>query len=589
LQGCDFFVNCTYRATRRHTHEAAVSDLAEAVQRAIRTSRINSGWLNVHARSNWQQFLAPLLSVTSEAHMTVVPTLTSLSAFSLPELRLIAGEYPYAREDAFASVKLREAQAIGAETFVDLTKENEPLRAYADALPGSHRGAREPDYHRIGLDSSSPIEIRQVQAVVDILERERDAGRTSYLHCWSGARRTCLVVACYLVRNGRSTDDAVAEVRRHFSNVSPDKVEKHACDLLKGAAELELIRAFEVLERNASRDKRRGSFSRREAREHSADVAAYEDHGIPPKLLEAIRRGRCVAFVGAGFSAPAGIPEWGGMLRGVADHSKVSVADRKHIEERLKPKRADYYEEVAQLLQRILKDEFIPELAKIVGAAKVSKVERRLQLLNGIPFNAVLTTNFDSILAGDLPTREVFGRIFDAERLGRSAHWAESLHRRPTVIKLHGDLASREGVVFSRVDYRQRLYEDPHYLNFLRSIFLYNTVLFLGSSFTDNYINELRSQTLAMLGEDRDSVPLAYAVMNDVPEQTQKHFLEVERVRVISFDTLGPNAKLNEKVKEHEAGTRFLRIRQDSGVDPLRHQSTFGARPANLRKAHSLG
>ena len=39
---------------------------------------------------------------------------------------------------------------------------------------------------------------------------------------------------------------------------------------------------------------------------------------IDPRLLDEIRRGNCVAFVGAGFSAAAGLPSWPVLLRAAA-------------------------------------------------------------------------------------------------------------------------------------------------------------------------------------------------------------------------------------------------------------------------------
>ena len=35
-----------------------------------------------------------------------------------------------------------------------------------------------------------------------------------------------------------------------------------------------------------------------------------EKFEIPPKLIEAIKQGNCIAFVGAGYSAPCKLPGW---------------------------------------------------------------------------------------------------------------------------------------------------------------------------------------------------------------------------------------------------------------------------------------
>ena len=48
---------------------------------------------------------------------------------------------------------------------------------------------------------------------------------------------------------------------------------------------------------------------------------------IPSRLVNEIRAGNCVAFVGAGFSAAA-VPGWVNLLRALADTPGVSADDR---------------------------------------------------------------------------------------------------------------------------------------------------------------------------------------------------------------------------------------------------------------------
>mgnify|MGYP002388440496 CR=1 FL=1 len=85
----------------------------------------------------------------------------------------------------------------------------------------------------------------------------------------------------------------------------------------------------------------------------------------------------------------------------------------------------------------------------------------------------------------------------------------------PPVVKLHGDLlAEPPDVVLTRRDYRQRLYGSPAYTTFLKSLFATSTVLYLGFSFTDAYLNELRSEILALVDYRTGDRPLAYAVVN---------------------------------------------------------------------------
>jgi hypothetical protein len=107
------------------------------------------------------------------------------------------------------------------------------------------------------------------------------------------------------------------------------------------------------------------------------------------------------------------------------------------------------------------------------------------------------------------------------------------------LVKLHGDLGRPEEgkVVIARRDYRELVYENPGYTTFLRAVFSTRTVLYLGFSFNDEYLNELRSEVLSLLGHAPGDMPIAYAVVNDVPEEVQRYYWKHEGIRMINYDT----------------------------------------------------
>jgi len=65
------------------------------------------------------------------------------------------------------------------------------------------------------------------------------------------------------------------------------------------------------------------------------------------------------------------------------------------------------------------------------------------------------------------------------------------------------------------------------------------TVLYLGFSFSDEYINEVRSGTMMMLGQ---AAPIAYAIVNDKSETQMKFYVVHEGVRMINYNTSGPGS-----------------------------------------------
>ena len=261
---------------------------------------------------------------------------------------------------------------------------------------------------------------------------------------------------------------------------------------------------------------------------------------IPGGLVSAIRAGRCVAFVGSGFSSAAKFPGWESLLRDLAAHSEAESI-RPQIEKRLEDKTSHAFDEVAQALEDVLgRDILIEHLQKKFAYTVPDAVmQRRRKLLKDIPFRAVLTTNYDRMLKGEVPAPSTYRRLL------RSVHtpWLGTLYvtakdrRGRPLLKVHGDLDKPETIVLTRRDYRRLLYENPNYLNFLRAYLVSHTVLYIGFSFTDAYLNELRSELLTRLDQSESSEPVAYAVINDVSQLSQEHYRKHEGVEILTYNT----------------------------------------------------
>jgi hypothetical protein len=261
---------------------------------------------------------------------------------------------------------------------------------------------------------------------------------------------------------------------------------------------------------------------------------------VPQHLIDEIAAGRCVAFVGAGFSAPA-VPAWTGLLEGLAEKAQLDGDTRTWLGELISHRAARDLEAAAQVLQVAMGPEFDPALAEVlVERGHPERIAERRQLLAGIPFDAILTTNFDHFLVGEVPGPDAYRRILrdPAHRWWEPRYWQGE--QGAPVLKLHGEVGPvGDDVVFTQRDYRERLYGSPAYMTFLRSLFATSTVLFLGVSFTDAYLNELRSEVLAMLDHRDGDQPVAYAVLNDVKPHQERYLAQHEGLGVIGYDTAG--------------------------------------------------
>jgi GNAT superfamily N-acetyltransferase len=194
-------------------------------------------------------------------------------------------------------------------------------------------------------------------------------------------------------------------------------------------------------------------------------------------------------------------------------------------------------------------------------------MQLRLKHLLGIPFRAIVTTNFDPLLPGVPPDAVAYRRLLRTDRFGP---WREAMLRaaleldtdasatvdapdRP-VIQLHGTLVHDATLVFTRSQYRRRLYANPAYLTVLKALLATSTVLFLGYSMRDAYLNELRAElveafqtgtaTADPAGADATNAvlrrPLAWAVLEDVSDVARAYYERHEGLGVLPYET-GPD------------------------------------------------
>ena len=268
------------------------------------------------------------------------------------------------------------------------------------------------------------------------------------------------------------------------------------------------------------------------------DIASQSVHQIPDALIGEIHDGNCVAFVGAGFSASV-IPPWGKLLNDLAARSSAAADVANHVGSLVQKGSAHAFDEAAQVLEDHLgRTTFLDHRASLLTQQDESPMAERLSWLRGVPFRSILTTNFDPLLPGSTPGPDAFRRVLrpDSYRWWETRYWGNA--KGAVTLKLHGDVTERD-IVLTRRDYRRHLYGDPAYTTFLRTIVATTTVLYMGFSFEDAYLNELRSEVLALLGQGNKSAPVAYAIVNDVPPDTQSHFRKHEGIQILSYDTQG--------------------------------------------------
>jgi CheY-like chemotaxis protein len=276
---------------------------------------------------------------------------------------------------------------------------------------------------------------------------------------------------------------------------------------------------------------------------------------IDQRLVTAIQEGGCVAFVGAGFSAAAGLPRWKDLIRAVASErpEEARNPDRDLLVALLNDSPSPSNRELEMAAQLLLdavgEDALRERLAAALHKDPVPEdMGLRLKYLRGIPFRAIVTTNFDPLLPGMPPSADAYRRLL---RSRRPSPWREAIARvaldlgppgcaqldaDAVTVQLHGRLDVAHSLVLTRSQYRRRLYADPAYLTVLRSLLATSTVLFLGYSLTDAYLNELRSELVeAFSGRGYAGEPLAWAIIEGVSEVARRYYERHEGLGVITY------------------------------------------------------
>lgn len=232
---------------------------------------------------------------------------------------------------------------------------------------------------------------------------------------------------------------------------------------------------------------------------------------IPKPLIEGLRARDCVAFLGAGFSKPVGMPLWIPLLKHLAkvlknhpDHPDLIKYAKGCIE------RGELARAASALSRADSAHQIDPELQGLFGSERFSKsrdaaareeMRRRLESLTSLPWAGYITTNYDTLLSDYFASlnRPVANICHNpSDNLGRAIKRSS----RPFLIHLHGNVKAG-GLVLTEEDYDDVYLDSSSVQQFLRAILLRYTLVFIGTQVEDKFV-EMRRQ-IQLLYNDRRS------------------------------------------------------------------------------------
>ena len=80
------------------------------------------------------------------------------------------------------------------------------------------------EYHHIPVRDFAAPSMPQIERFVTVVSNARKAGKKVVAHCFAGRGRTGTMIACYLVSEGKSPEEALREVR----SLRPGSVETNS-------------------------------------------------------------------------------------------------------------------------------------------------------------------------------------------------------------------------------------------------------------------------------------------------------------------------------------------------------------------------
>ncbi|PXF59207.1 MAG: hypothetical protein C4B59_11925 [Candidatus Methanogaster sp.] len=248
---------------------------------------------------------------------------------------------------------------------------------------------------------------------------------------------------------------------------------------------------------------------------------------IPKPLLDDITMGKCLPFIGAGFSlncsAPAGLkmPDWSGLSE--------TWANEADIDPKLSPpKIASLYE------RRFGRVQLIESIRRSLHIDKIEPGEVHCNFAS-LPFETVYTTNFDLLLEAAYqeikkPFRSLVGEC------------QMPFHGGPliaNIVKMHGDLRHEEHIIVTEEDFNRYLEDYPIIATHLSAMLITMTGLFLGYSLSDPNFQHIKEVVRSRISKFER---MAYIVQFDASPSDIEEMLQLN-LHIINLTTSGRKSR----------------------------------------------
>lgn len=242
---------------------------------------------------------------------------------------------------------------------------------------------------------------------------------------------------------------------------------------------------------------------------------------IPGRLRAALRENRCIVFVGAGASMDAvdgqgePLPHWGQLL--------VELLEM--VQDSTDPDPPETVSEIQRMLDmgdfmsiaewidlRLGDSELRLHMMRRLATARFSRVH---EILSAKPFRAVITTNYDRLIEIHWEKQNKNPFVVVPQNATTIAAARDALSKAQGVtpiIRAHGALNDPDSLVFFPRSYREIMFRNEPFRQFMSTVFREFVVLFVGSSFRDPNFQSLL-QWIYTVTEGKEGVH--YAILDN--------------------------------------------------------------------------
>lgn len=259
------------------------------------------------------------------------------------------------------------------------------------------------------------------------------------------------------------------------------------------------------------------------------------------ELKEVYSQKKLIPFIGSGFSKPLDLPDWGGLVGGIAE--KVGY----------EPSLFTLHGNYQQLLEYVKEfhpsvwQDFIYKMTISFGSNEIvekRKASQTHQILSALEFKTIYTTNYDT---------HIEDALIDAGKKVKELSSLETFLSSDSadvdceVIKFHGTLKDEQTMVLTESEYFKRMALDEPVDVRLRTDLLSNSFIFIGYSFNDPNIRYIWYKIYDLKnrqkrGEKLELPPSYFVTFGHSP--IQNSLLNKWRIYTINLDPSNKNNDL---------------------------------------------